>query len=71
MRNETPKQRERRLNEKFFDCYTEEQAVDHFIYLTTKGRIGGSTTESNIRKQYQLRQLGTLLKRLDPTAFYT
>ena len=69
MKNEI--KREKRLNQIYFDCFSEEQAVDHFIYLTTKGRIGGSTTVSNIRKQYRNRQLGTLLKRLDPTAFYT
>jgi hypothetical protein len=71
MRNETTKQRERRLNELYFDCFSEEQAVDNFIYLTNKSRHGGTTTVANIRKQHQLRQLGTLLKRLDPTAFYT
>lgn len=65
----TPKQKEKHLNALYFDCFSEEQAVDNFIYLTTKGRIGGRTTEANIRKQYNNRQLGTLLKRLDPIAF--
>lgn len=47
------------------------QAADQLIYLTNKNRYGGTTTESNIRKQYHAGKLGSLLKRLDPTAFYT
>lgn len=65
----TAKQKEKHLNELYFSYFSEEQAVDNFIYLTTKGRIGGRTTEDNIRKQYRNRQLGTLLRRLDPIAF--
>lgn len=61
--------KEKRLNEMYFDCYSEEQAVEAFIYLTTKGRIGGSTTVNNIRNAYRRRELGTLLRRLDPIAF--
>ncbi len=62
---------EKRLNEMYFSCYNEEQAVEAFIYMTTKGRIGGSTTVNHIRKAYRERKLGTLLRRLDPIAFYT
>lgn len=65
----TEKDKEKHLNALYFDCYSEEQAVDQFIYLTTKGRIGGSTTVNNIRNAYRNRELGTLLRRLDPTAF--
>lgn len=60
--------KEKSLNNLYFDCYTEEQAVEKFIYLTNKIR-GNHTTEKNIRKQYRMRKLGTLLRRLDPVAF--
>jgi len=65
----TAKAREKHLNELYNDCYSEEQAVDQFIYLTTKGRNGGSTTVNNIRNAHRRRELGTLLRRLDPIAF--
>lgn len=68
-RFKTLKAKEAHLNALYNDCYSEEQAVDNFIYLTTKGRQGGSTTENNIRNAYRRRELGTLLKRLDPVAF--
>lgn len=71
MKFKTLKDKERHLNELYFDCFSEEQAVDHFIYLTTKGRQGGSTTENHIRNAYRRRELGTLLRRLDPIAFNT
>jgi hypothetical protein len=61
--------KEKRLNELYFDCYSEEQAVEAFIYLTNKDRIGGKTTVNNIRNAYRRRELGTLLRRLDPIAF--
>lgn len=60
--------KEKRLNNLYFDCYTEEQAVEKFIYLTNERR-GNHTTEKNIRQQYRMRKLGTLLRRLDPVAF--
>ena len=62
------KQKEAHLNALYFDCFSEEQAVDNFIYLTNKER-GKKTTESNIRKAYRRRELGSLLRRLDPIAF--
>jgi len=61
--------KERRLNEIYFDSYSEEQAVEAFIYLTNKDRIGKHTTVNNIRNAYRRRELGTLLRRLDPIAF--
>ncbi len=65
------KAKEKHLNELYFDSFSEEQAVDNFIYLTTKGRSGGNTTEAHLRKCYNNRELGSLLRRLDPTAFYS
>lgn len=69
MKNETLKQKEKRLNEQLSDIYSQEQAVDQFIYLTVKGRQGGRTTEARIRAAHANRELGTLLRRYDPIAF--
>lgn len=66
----TIKERTKQLNELITDSYSEEQAIDAFIYLTVKGRVNGSTTVNNIRKCYRNRELGQLLKRLDPDYFY-
>ena len=66
---ETKKQKENRLNEAFSDMYSEEQAVDAFIYLANKKRWGGRTRESHIRHCHNNHTLGSLLRRLDPTAF--
>lgn len=55
--------KERRLNELYFDCCRRS------LHLTTKGRIGGSTTVNHIRNAYRKRELGTLLRRLDPISF--
>lgn len=60
--------KEKRLNEQFSEIYSEDQAVESFIYLTNKSR-GKATTENNIRKAYREGKLGSLLKRLDFTAF--
>jgi hypothetical protein len=62
--------KEKKLNDLYSSCYSEDEAVNQLIYLTNKSRNGGSTTESNIRKQHRAGKLGSLLKRLDPTAFY-
>lgn len=70
MNNLTDKEAERRLNELYAEIYTEDDAVDNFIYLTVKDRIGGSTTEGHIRNCWQRRELGSLLRRLDPVAFH-
>jgi hypothetical protein len=64
----TKQWKEKHLNELFTDSFSEEQAVDHFIYLTSKQR-GERTTEAYIRKCHRNRELGTLLRRLDPIAF--
>jgi hypothetical protein len=60
--------KEKHLNELYFSCFSEEQAVEQFIYLTNKSR-GKITTKAHIRKCYQNRELGSLLKRLDPIAY--
>jgi hypothetical protein len=62
------KQKEKHLNELYTDCFSENQAIDNFIYLTSKNR-SQRTTEAHIKKCYQNRELGSLLRRLDPTAF--
>jgi hypothetical protein len=66
----TAAQHERHLNALYFDAYSQDQAVDQFIYLTSKNRTP-RTTEANIRKQHAYRQLGTMLRKFDPIAFYT
>ena len=60
--------KEKRLNDLYSDCFSEESAVEQLIYLTNKSR-GKYTTESNLRKCYYDRTLGSLLKRLDIVAF--
>lgn len=60
--------KEKHLNALYFDCLSEEQAVKQFIYLTNKSRTR-RTTEAYIRKCYQNRELGSLLKRLDSIAY--
>lgn len=66
----TADEHERRLNALYADCFSVEQAVDHFIYLTSKQRTK-RTTEANIRQQAINHQLGTLLRKFDPIAFHT
>lgn len=68
MRHKTKAAKEKHLNELYFDSLSEQQAVDNLIYLTVKSR-GKYTTESNIRNAYHRRELGSLLRRLDPIAF--
>jgi hypothetical protein len=57
-----------RINEMYTSIYNEEDALDNLIYLTSKNR-GERTTESHIRKCYREETLGSLLKRLDPSAY--
>lgn len=66
----TLKAKEQHLNELYSSCYSEEEAVEHFIYLTSKNRgASGRTTESHIRHCHRNYMLGSLLRRLDPIAF--
>lgn len=69
-KQKTPAEHERHLNELYADIYSEEEAVDQFIYLTSKDRKP-RTTEANIRQQFNNHQLGTLLRKFDPIAFHT
>jgi 5,10-methenyltetrahydromethanopterin hydrogenase len=62
------KSKEQNLNLLLTECYSEEEAVDQFIYLTNKAR-GKHTTEQSIRNALRNASLGSLLKRLDPIAF--
>lgn len=63
-------QLEKKLNELYADAYSESQAIEQFIYLTNKSR-GKHTTEKTIRNAYNNHELGTLLRKYDPTAFYS
>lgn len=60
--------KETRLNNSYSELFSEDQAIDIFIYLTNKNR-GKHTSESNLRKCYRNNTLGTLLKRQDPIAY--
>jgi len=64
----TLKEKEKHLNELFFDYYSEQEAVENFVYLTSKNRQK-RTTENHIRNCFERRELGSLLRRLDPIAF--
>lgn len=66
----TKKAKEQHLNEMYTDSFTENEAVENFIYMTSKQRSKGNrTTVSHIRNCHQRRELGSLLRRLDSIAF--
>lgn len=69
MKFKTLAEKEKHLNDLFADIYSEEEAVNNFIYLANKNRSGGHTTEKNIRNCYTNHTLGTLLRKYDFTAF--
>lgn len=60
--------KERRLNDQLSDIYTADEAIEKFLYLTNPKR-GEYITERELREHYENRELGTLLKRLDPIAY--
>lgn len=60
--------KERRLNDELSDIYTVDEAIDKFLYLTSPKR-GEHISERELREHYENRELGTLLKRLDPIAY--
>lgn len=64
----TNKEKEQHLNATYSEIYTQENAIDNFIYLTSRQR-SKRTTESHIIKCYSNGTLGSLLRRLDPIAF--
>ena len=63
------KEFEKYLNALYADCYSEEQAVDLFKYLTSKNRKNCRTTIKNIRSAHNNHTLGTLLRKYDSNAF--
>ena len=69
MKFTTQKAKEKHLNALYADIYSEQEAMDNFIYLTNKNRSGGHTTEKNIRTCFYNHTLGSLLRKYDPIAF--
>ena len=59
---------ERYLNELYADTYSEEQAFEQLEYLCNRSR-GQYTTDHNLRLNIINHTTGTLLRRLDSTAF--
>jgi len=70
MNKELLKSKESEINDLLSDCYSEDQIVEEFYYLTVKSR-GKHTREEIIRKAYRARKMGSLLKKYDPISFYT
>jgi len=63
----TDKQKEAILNLKF-STLKESEAVEKFTYMTSETRLK-HTSESNIRKQWREKRLGSMLKRMDRERF--
>jgi hypothetical protein len=63
------KQFEKHLNESYADNYTEEQLYDDLVYLTVKGRTGGSISQNRLRLAIVNHCAGTILRKYDPIAF--
>jgi len=62
------KEKENILNLRFAEQFTESEAVEHFAYMTSQTRLK-HTNEDNIQKQWRMKRLGSLLKRLDRQRF--
>jgi hypothetical protein len=60
--------KEHRLNTHLQATLTEAEAVEMFGYMTKETRLK-FTDEANIRKQWRLGRLGSLMKRLDREQF--
>jgi len=60
---------EAHVNRVLSEMQDEEGAVNNYYYLTNKSR-GKTTSANNIRTQHRNERLGSLLKRLDPQAYY-
>ena len=70
VKKRTAAQHEAHLNALYADAYSESQAVNAFIYMTSKQRkVGNRTTVNNIRNCHANGKLGTLLRRYDSIAF--
>jgi hypothetical protein len=65
----TTQKKIQKLNDIYADCFTDEQAFNELIYLTSKQR-DKRTTESHLRKVIANREVGRLIKRLDPVLFH-
>ena len=65
------KQFENQLNETLKDSMSDEDLFDKFIYLTAKNRTGGHITESRLRLVIKKGKLGSIIRKYDPTNFYS
>lgn len=70
MVKELMKSKESEINDLLSDCYSEDQIVEEFYYLTVKSR-GKHTSEKAIRNAYRSRKMGSLLKKYDSISFYS
>ncbi len=68
MKAKTRNQFEQELNQSLSENYSFDAAMDKFIYLTNKCR-GNSCSLPTLQSAYHNETLGTLLRRLDQTAF--
>lgn len=69
-KKKTKKAYEFYLNNLYSDIYSVEQAIDAFVYLTNRSR-GKTATLKRIELAHANRELGTVLRSLDLTAFNT
>lgn len=67
MRQPILTRKEHRLNA-HLQALTEAEALERFGYMTKETRLK-FTDEANIRKQWRLGRLGSLMKRLDREQF--
>lgn len=63
------KKKENRINDLLTDCYTLDQFLDQFEYLTSKNRFGGRTTRKTLANRFNNRDVASLIKKLDPQAY--
>jgi hypothetical protein len=61
-------EKNRRIQEQYTSCHSQEQFVEMFIYLTNKNR-GAHVTERTLIKKYQYGGIGELLRRYDPIVY--
>lgn len=67
-KRKTKKNFEIHLNQLYADLYTQEQALDNFLYLANRSRVN-CTTSNGINAAFANHTLGTLLRKYDPIAF--
>ncbi len=61
--------KENRINDLLTDCYTLDQFLDKFEYLTSKNRFGGRTTRKTLINRFNNGDVASLIKKLDPQAY--